>query len=71
MKRLHQLILKHVQDLRGSDVDGEIRIAGYEEQDVLEATKWLVTRGYLKGAFPPNANSPWRSGYQWGYVSAP
>jgi hypothetical protein len=69
MRKLHQLILKHVRDHRGSEVDGEIRIAGVDEQHVLEATKWLVTNGYLKGAFPPNPNSPWRSGYEWGFVS--
>jgi hypothetical protein len=70
MNTLQRLILQHVRAQPESTVNGQIEIQGFEEQDVLEATSWLVANGHLTGAFPTNPNSPWRRGYEWGYVYA-
>jgi hypothetical protein len=71
MNTLQNLILEYVRAQPDATANGQIEIQGFEEQDVLAATSSLVDYGYLKGAFPTNPNSPWRAGYEWGYVYIP
>jgi hypothetical protein len=66
---LHRKILEVVRSHPDKMIDGEIKIAGYDQYAVLEAADWLVRRGYLEGAFPLNAN--WPDGYEWGWVNVP